>query len=203
MIKSALVTLLVLVGCSRGAPHYPHDGQDAARSTFKVEISIDGEEVGTGTAWIYKTDTTGTYLLTAGHVCPLSEGVNSYVLVAQDNTKHLAFEVMRADEPDLCVLRSLQYLGEPLAFADRMPKYDDGLYVVGAPSGHYGDGLAPIYHGFYAGAGMATGATIPGLSGSAVISSRGVVGVLVEGWFRDNIYHMMTLDEINGFLAVK
>lgn len=199
-----LALAAALSACSpRIIPHYPANPDQAADSVFMVTTSVNGEVDSTGTAWVFRNEDTGSYLLTAGHVCPLSGGDNSYELTSRDGTTYHAYELMRSDDPDLCELYSPATVGFPLAIADRGPGYGDGLYVIGAPHGIYGTNNAPLYKGLSIGNDQATGKAIPGLSGSPVISERGVVGVLVEGYFRDDIYHYMSVTQIQSFLGVE
>lgn len=197
-----LFLILALAGCL--PPNYPPTAQNSADSTYMViaHYAVDASSLGgpaealmghSGTAWIVGNQDGKTQLITAGHVCPVDYTITdmfgnvlhlpivyiTYDLVGVNGEYHTATATMRSDDPDLCLLESLDDLGRPMFVADAMPDYGDKVCYVGAPSGVYGRGVAPFYCGGYAGGAVITAPTSPGASGSAVWTSRGVFGVLV------------------------
>jgi hypothetical protein len=173
----------------------------AARATFRINIlqRFVGDEkweaVSGGTAWIVRNDTDGSYLVTAGHVCDESEveeGVEQgYSLTAVSGTEYPVAVERKHSTYDLCLVRTPEVVGPTLPLADAMPVYDTPVAAVGAPLGVFGCwggssvdqcGMAPISRGFYAGGTLVSMPMVGGNSGSAVFTSSGVIGVLVEGY---------------------
>lgn len=191
---SKLAIALTLTACQ--APTYPvapNNAEAQAKSVFLVST-----ENGTGTAWVLKNeDGTGSYLLTAGHVC---EDSKEFTLTSRDGVEYHAYKLAESENPDLCALYAPATVGLPLPLATNMPQYNEAMIVIGAPAGVYGEGMAPIYHVWYAGADLYTGPVFPGASGSPVISKDGVVGVLVMGRFTASLGYFVPLKAINEWL---
>jgi hypothetical protein len=80
---------------------------------------------------------------------------------------------------DLCALIAFEVVGPALPIARTAPYYDQPIAYVGAPATIYGDDMAPMFRGNYAGGSLVTAQTAKGASGSAVFTSDGVIGVLV------------------------
>lgn len=197
------VALSVLVACGFQPPvasGFPTDADRAAGATYRVEISVAGIPLGSGTAWILKRTDDSVELMTAGHVCDTPGA--SFDLMGRDSKHYRAVVVSAAKEPDLCILRAEpETPGMPLGLALNMPDYGDTVSYVGAPLGIWGDGMAPYYVGHYAGADLVSIPGFGGASGSAVWTKEGVIGVLVSGYraFPEMI-HIVPLVEIRAFL---
>ncbi len=189
MLKSLLMVCFLWSCQVPTDPVYPVTPQVAANSTFMVEVAVNSIPIGYGTGWIVENklgtndlDTrVVSYLITAGHVCRTLEtpGYVSYTLHGKDGQSIAAEIVKRSDDPDLCLLQAFIKLGPPLLIAQRDPYYGEPITYVGAPAVKWGDGMAPILHGFYSGGNLITIPTFPGASGSAAFTSYGVVGVVV------------------------
>lgn len=165
------------------------------------------EVIGYGTAWIVKNEAV-SFLVTAGHVC---EDGTSFTLTARDGTEYNALLVKKSPVADLCLLRSEFVIGPELMLSTEFPVYDEPVAAVGAPNGVYGCenggtldacGMAPISRGFYAGGNLVSMPMMGGNSGSAVFTSHGVVGVLVEGYRGfDSLSFIEPVDRLRTFLA--
>lgn len=180
-MRKLILTLIFLVSCSwqKHFPDYPLSASVAAKSSFKIVISNDkGVPVGSGTAWIVGIQENTTYIMTAGHVCD-KPPLDTFQLIGQDSTTYPVQKRMMATKPDLCLLTHEGIIGKPLWISTHDPVYGQAVGYVGAPNGHFGEGLAPYYRGSYIGDNCITTPAYPGASGSAVWTADGVVGVLV------------------------
>lgn len=184
--------LLALAACQFPAPAAPLEPVDARDSTFRVDrqaFDVDLDEwvdAGSGTAWVARDR---EYLVTAGHVCA-GAGV-SFTLVSASGIRTPARVVKTHPVYDLCLLVADSPVGPALEVAPADPLYDEDVMAVGAPLGVFGCdggssldecGMAPISRGRYAGGNLVSMPMAGGNSGSAVFTSRGVIGVLVEGY---------------------
>lgn len=199
-MRAITLLLVLLLGCQ--APVAPSSPANAAHSTFRVQVDsvVDASSLGLGevplqsfgTAWVIFNDRDASYLMTAGHVCEkalaevpeeLGGGYvpvrTDYTLRAQDSSEYSAELYVRSDEPDLCLLRTRSVIGPAMAVSAQDVFYDEPVAYVGAPAMVYGDGMAPMFRGTYAGGNLVTIPTAGGASGSAVFTSHGVIGVLV------------------------
>ncbi len=191
---------------------------NVAKSVFKVSISkiIDTSfipsELGLGktkdigfmgTAFVVANKDGYSYLLTAGHICDDSTLYDtetifgklpvistSYTLKdADDNLLTDVKVVLDDDNIDLCMLRVRTNIPEqPIKIADNDPPYAAHIHYIGAPKGHFGGGVTPIFEGLFIGRGelfsgdieclnfTVTGA--PGASGSPMLYNGKAVGVL-------------------------
>lgn len=209
LMRKLITALALLSGCS-GLPAIQTPGPSATaanHSSYRIDILRDGEDIGSGTAWVAANDGLMAAIVTAGHVCAEDEpGTYSYSLVSQDNTEwpavKVAFPAPDSGADDLCLLRAAGNLGPALRLADSMPGYNEEVAYVGAPLGLYGDGVAPMFYGNYAGGDFVSIPTAPGASGSAIYSRDGVVGVLVAVMTRFNHLTIMEpLDHLRPFLT--
>lgn len=205
-MRIILALVFLLVACRNNPPGYPVTPQVAERSTFLVEKSFGGVGIGTGTAWIVEHDHAYTYLMTAGHVCDdMLAGMAEYKLIAKNTpVKHhveMAQQIIRAKEPDLCILKAPGDLGPSLLLSEGLPEYGEEIAYVGAPIGIYGQGVAPLYFGRYIGNRYISAPGFGGASGSAVFTPNGVFGVLVtyNATF-NNILGFVPIQEIEDFL---
>lgn len=201
-MRAAIAVLALLVACQ--SPMAPTAPANAAQSTFRVQVDSTVEtgllglglvvEPGQsfGTAWVAFNDRDSSYLVTAGHVC--AKGIaeipkelgggflmvdTTYTLRGQDSAEYPADLYVRSDEPDLCILKTRTVIGPAMFISGTNPYYDEPIAYVGAPAMVYGDGMAPMFRGTYAGGTLVTAPTAGGASGSAVFTSHGVIGVLV------------------------
>lgn len=176
--------LAVLAGCN----HRPHSYPDlpmtpevAVDSTFMVIKYVSGTEdaLGVGTAWIVKSDSTDTYLVSAGHVCqPGLIPVDFRVKPSDSDTEIPAAVVKWSLNPDLCVIRANSYLGPALRISSVDPKRGDRVSYTGAPLGLWHK-VTPIFEGIFIGYPYIAAPTIGGASGSAIFTDQGVIGVLI------------------------
>jgi hypothetical protein len=205
-----LAPLLLFASCLQASalPHTtpsPFGGEVprpeyAAPSTFQLEVERE-EGSYTGTAWIHKVADGLTYLITAGHLC--GDKTGTFELVTQDGRRQLAYPLDREVEGlDLCEVATPGVIGPPLLLAPGLPVYGAPVAYVGAPQGIWGDGMAPLYHGFYAGGDILSILTAPGASGSAILGTEGVIGVLVAVATRfPAVTWMVPVDDLRVFLA--
>ncbi len=173
---------------------------------------------GSGTAWVSGRSLGKSSLMTAGHTCETGKFIEyakldivdgelkivvlklpiigvTYDLQASDGTSFKgATVVLDDDELDLCMLTIAGDLGDPLPIADHDPPYGSHSIDVGAPTGLWGGGVAPIIDLVFSGRGQIfgqppdalafTGLGAPGSSGSAIVYQGRVVGVLTLGSVR-------------------
>lgn len=200
-----LLAFLVLASvCQYPAPAAPLSPADARFSTFRVDL-VGG---GSGTAWVAENRDGHSYLVTAKHVCDDPVG---YTLVAVDGSVIVAWEVKKSAKYDLCLLVTNEVVGPALALSPAPPYYDEPVMAVGAAQGVYGCdtgvsidqcGVAPISRGWYAGGNLVSMPMAGGNSGSAVFTSRGVIGVLVEGYTPfDSLSFIEPLDHLREFVT--
>lgn len=191
-----------------------------------------------GTAWVAATGPGRTFAMTAGHVCESDKVYHvryidwstwtikeaslpiisvEHKLVAADGTEFTNAKVIRDEDLDehfngidLCLLAVAGDLGDPLPIASSDPSYSRPAWVVGAPRGIWGGGIAPTALLTYSGRGNIfgtkdeglafTGPAAPGNSGSAIMVDGRVVGLLNLG---STIFPMHTAvphEELVSFL---
>lgn len=212
-MKLALGLLLALTACT-AQPVYPTQPADIVDSVYKIEAEDDFGPLWSGTAWAYKSDDTGTILVTAGHVCePEFDEKLHFVIEDRWGEKMLANSARISPKYDLCVVGTTKQLGSALHLAQHMPAYDEPVVMVGAPRGVFGCysgtdiercGMAPVSHGNYAGGTLVSLPSTHGYSGSPVLSAGGVVGVLVQGYDGyDSLSFVEPLDHLREFLNEK
>lgn len=188
LLLGLLLSLSVACQSAVPGPVLPR-AEAVAANTYKIVASIDGEPQWSGTAWKVDAD----HVVTAGHVCD-----------AHDRPGHLSFSLLDADgheEPailldyvlsdeveseDACILLT-NAPGPGLNLAPE-PAYDEPVMYVGAPDGMWGS-ARPTYRGHYVGGNVVVMAGAPGVSGSAVLSDKGVIGIFVAGQ-RGNIGYL-------------
>jgi hypothetical protein len=204
-VKFLLALLLISCQVTASAPiSAPLSPTDARASTFRVDTAD-----GTGTAWVVANETAGSHLVTAGHMCrnPLTD----YTLVGYDGKTYTAQLERVSATHDLCLLATDGAVGPALSISPLDPIYDEPVMAVGAPNGVYGCdsgatiarcGMAPISRGWYAGGTLVSMPMVGGNSGSAVFTSGGVIGVLVEGYRGfDSLSFIEPRDHLLEFLA--
>lgn len=199
MHAAAIVVALTLAACQSPVA-YPVTPASAAASTFQL-ITRTAETGSMATAWVASNESGRSLLVTAGHAC--EDGPAEYILLGQHDERYIVFKLDRSDDPDLCTLLATEVVGPPLAVDVQDPYYDEPVAYVGAPQGIYGDGRAPMYRGNYAGGDMVTVIAAPGASGSAIFTSRGVVGVLVMVGRMPGITLMVPRADLLAFLGSK
>ncbi len=173
--------LLALAACQFPAPAAPQFAED---STFKM---LAGTSI--GTAWAVSEH----HLITAGHMCSATD---KYALVSRAGERFAAELVDYADDypelltnpgpmSDICLIHTDRTLSVHLTLADKLPAIGQQVFYVGYPRGEWtksfgryqGDVDGPSNHwsdySFSA-------PCDHGASGSAVLSSSGVWGVLVR-----------------------
>lgn len=204
LLLSLLLLLALLSG--GGAPKVeaaPTSAYDTAQATYKI-VAYDsnpflrGEGLWSGTAWKVSPDE----MVTAGHVCDPDGGPVPVFRVFNIKGQSWPAEVIaweRDDGHDLCVLKA-DPPGPFLTLAPDLPAYDSPLFFVGAPYGIWGEDMRPIYHGRYAGGGLAVIGGGPGASGSAMQSEQGVIGVLVAGIPGTQLIFFIPLQALRAFL---
>lgn len=210
-----VVLALVLLGCQAPVPFYPTSPTSAAKSTFRLNVTIpfqvedvDGPVTmnlkGSATAWVVANSDV-SYLITAGHACYTElqgqQVTPEYTLTSPSGQEHAVRFLMRSDDPDLCLMVAYEVLGPSMAVASEDPEYDEPVAYVGAPSGFFGDGMAPMFRGTYSGGDSCSLPGAPGASGSAVFTEGGVIGVLtrVNGSFFGQTF-IETRSELLEFL---
>lgn len=166
------LVLAILVACQSPVA-YPVTPATAVDATFQLQ-----SEQGLATAWVARNEDGRSYLVTAGHACV---GASSFLLRHRDGGTTAAFVIKATEnDPDLCLLMTLEVVGPALGLDAQDPTYGEGVTYVGAPLGVWGNGMAPMFAGHYAGGNLVTATAAPGSSGSAVFTSRGVTGVVVR-----------------------
>jgi hypothetical protein len=212
-----LLPFLLALGCLQTGVRAPMTPDSVAQATYKVETRVvvvtpNGDEqiTMTGTAWLARAGNAPD-LITAGHVCapevsvmgvPLPIKYTHLALVDRRGVRIMVAVRVVDRENDLCLLTALVPMTGALELAQADPAYGTPVMYVGAPLGIWGAGMAPLYRGDYAGGDLVTVPTAGGASGSAVLSSEGVIGVLVRvrTGFPQAAY-IVPLADLRAFLA--
>lgn len=174
---NALLALVFTTSCSScmlPAPLKPGTVEDG---TFIILAMKTDGQITQGTAWAIDRH----HLVTAGHMCRTSlEGV---VMLKSLEDTDSAFkgqwtDVEFGESTDLCLVKTDQNLS-PLPLADQMPHIGENISYLGYPNAvkTYSKGK---YIGDLDGDYTFTAPCDHGASGSAVVSDRGVWGVLVR-----------------------
>ncbi len=162
---------------------------------LRVDVALPHDQQGTGTAFVVRSDATGTYLLTAAHVLAGATVAGTRVRLPGGGsypTLSLCANGASSGTGDLAVVRIARTVLRPLAFAGGPPASGQTALVIGYALGldgpptvttgvvsavnrDLGDGSGPVWL-------QHTGPLWPGDSGSPLLNDRGeVLGVNVAG----------------------
>ena len=203
------------------------DGDPECLARLKDRIGKTYHFKFTGAAWASGHSGKHTQVTTAGHICESSETYTyemidwgtlsvksyelpivsvSYGLEAVDGTAIRDLRVLHDDDvADACVLTANGDIGPSLPLSDRDPEYGEHCFVIGAPAGVWGGGLAVISEATFSGRvslnGLPqmlafTGASVGGSSGSPVMCGGRVVGVLDRGMGRYPLFLAAPWDDV-------
>ncbi len=172
------------------------------------------ESAGNGSGAIVARSKSGSYIITAGHVCS-KEGVepklNVNVYPAGDNDKRAFYvydldlfkyhaEILSYDnDEDLCLMYVWGLFGKPLKISKKPPRPGDIAYNMAAPGGLFQKNMVPLFQGRFSGEynnyhhGKKFLYTIPvmgGASGSPILNKKGaLIGIVSAGNMR--FHHIM------------
>ena len=162
---------------------------------------------------------TGSYVITAGHVCNTPEvDLASPIPIlfpefySKDGKTHRVFyvydydaykyqaEVITYDAPgDLCLMHVWGLFEKPLKLSKKAPKNGNRVYNMAAPGGQFQKRAFPLFEGFYSGdyyhpkfgtKAMYTVPVMPGSSGSPILNEKAaLVGIISAGNVR--FHHIM------------
>ncbi len=203
-------------------------------SSFPPELGLGAtQDVGhMGTAWVVGHKDNATFLLTAGHICDNATTVEvskaipalnvvstHYNLISRDGTEFSGVTVVNDDDDhDLCLLTVAGDLGPAIPLGSD-PEYGQHVRYIGAPHGHWGGGLAPIFEGIFAGRGypygmktgtdpsheriMVTVNAAGGASGSPIMYRGSAIGILVST-YTDTSWEVAAVpaDQIKKFIEI-
>ena len=138
----------------------PADPNDIYSKCYESQIT------GEGSGAIVGRSKSGSYIITAGHVCS-KEGVEprmnvpvypidetskrAFFVYDLDYNKHHAEVLAYEDHEDLCVLHVWGYIGEPLKLSRKSPAPGDLVYNIAAPGGLFQREMVPLLEGRYCG----------------------------------------------------
>ena len=161
-----------------------------------------GNMSASGSGLVVESLSHSTYILTADHVCRMSDteivevrtpGGIAQVVMSQTTVLRtidyygnirIAQFYSSDEENDVCLIRTRGTWGKPVPIAESLPEIGEKVYNVAAPLGVFSPGMVPMFEGSYSGHDSSQRhyyslPARPGSSGSAIINSRGeVVGVL-------------------------
>ena len=163
-------------------------------TVFLMGQNEKGESNGTGTGFVIKTDSQGSWIVTNKHVCMMSrlsiaevrkeEGIFTFrplVAVSRYNGTSGVLVVKVAQNVDLCLVRTEQKFAKPLKLAKEIKK-GDSMFTFGFPSGkpelNFGKYLGTFGNplGFYSSTDLKIWY---GASGSPAVNMNGeVIGVM-------------------------
>ncbi len=154
------------------------------------------QEKVTGSGFSIKETGAGTIIMTAGHLCEVSQNTTiidfpmvmaarTNVYVQDENGNYFSGIILKFDsEEDLCTILLPDAEMPAMRIASRDPEIGERLYNLSAPRGVFSPNNIMMFEGFYTGAfpngwsGYSIPAA-PGSSGSVVINKRGeVVGMI-------------------------
>jgi len=176
-------------------------------TTISKEISVYS-----GSGSIIKQTTTGTFILTASHICEVSglkrimlyfpyykpeqhtiRTKSEYLIQDIDGIKHAATNISTIEESDTCILLSTKIPKQPLKISETAPRQSQRAYTLGFPTGLWEINFVPVFSGFYTGTidlginskdinAFYTIPASPGISGGPVININGEVIGIIHSY---------------------
>ena len=145
-----------------------------------------------GSGSIVGTSLTGSYILTAAHICNKGEDVLKYDLFEEDGAPKVLIkkfyvydidefkynvEILKYnDKHDICVAHVWGLFGKPIKIASRGPRIGEEAYNMAAPAGFSSRRMVPLFNGMYSGryqhAAIYTIPAIGGSSGSPILNEN-------------------------------
>lgn len=204
-MKKMFLSLAVLffvffsLSCSISTHNFPRQGR---QSFLKVEKNIefavckDGictprHRLATGSGAVVDKNSTGSYVLTAGHVCLVDSYVTKGVKlvdVTMDvldlGLKRYKADIINIDmEIDTCLMYVAGLNRPSLEMAFRNPEQGDKSFNIAAPVGIFNKDLVPLLEGYFLGnEGRRALYSIPaagGSSGSPILNHHGqLIGMI-------------------------
>ena len=168
----------------------------------------------TGSGSILEQSLSGTFILTAAHVCTVynEKQINmifplikyseefydlksndEYIIVDTNGGKYMAYLLAINYNDDTCILLSEKIFISPLIIINRDIRSAEKSYALGFPLGIWEKYYVPIYSGYYSGLlefekGFRSSFSIPsapGLSGGPIINSEGYIIGMIHSYMSD------------------
>ncbi len=175
------------------------------------------ESIGVGTSFIIDIQQDKTTLMTAAHLCEPRTTIDEAPLEIMGlfETKFEMAVIHREDmievsdiiyfdrETDICIFTVPEMIGRELKISKTDPRYGDGVWSIGAPTGYFPQSAKPITRGLFSGRALRTDKdgnyieffnfnmpTIGGMSGSPIINKKGEVVGMVSAVNQD--WHLIS-----------
>lgn len=196
---SVLILSLFSLSCSVSTHDFPRQArQSFLKVEKKVEVAVCEGGVcttkyglATGSGAVVDKNSTGAYVLTAGHVCLVDSYITKGVKLidVKMDVLDLGLKRYRADiihidmEIDTCLMYVAGLHRPVLDMAFRNPKQGDKSFNIAAPVGIFNKNLVPLMEGYFIGnEGRRALYSIPaagGSSGSPILNHHGqLIGMI-------------------------
>ena len=119
--------------------------------------------VSSGSGFVVRNDSDGSYIFTAGHVCDDSDVITrfkaagaeivkqEFIVLDINKNRHRAKTIAFTMCEDMCIAYAAGFYRPPVRIAQRAPQQGDAALNLAAPLGVFDDEMIPILHGHYSG----------------------------------------------------